>query len=78
MQEFEKWLYENQLLKLKSSRDVCSRLKRVMNILNIEEINEHTIQKLNTNDDFNTFSASVKSQLRRAVKLYLKFVDNLH
>lgn len=76
MQEFEKWLYENQLLKLRSSRDVCSRLKRVVNILNIEEINEQTIQKLNTNDEFNTFSISVKSQLRRAVKLYLKFMNN--
>lgn len=76
MQEFEKWLYENQLLKLRSSRDVCSRLKRVMNILNLEEINEQTIQKLNTNDEFNTFSVSVKSQLRRAVKLYLKFINN--
>lgn len=76
MQEFEKWLYENQLFKLRSSRDVCSRLKRVMNILNLEEVNEQTIQNLNTNDEFNTFSVSVKSQLRRAVKLYLKFVNN--
>lgn len=78
MQEFEKWLSENQLLKLRSSRDVCSRLKRVMNILNLEEINEETIQKLNTNDEFNRFSVSVKSQLRRAVKLYLKFINNEH
>ena len=64
------------LFKLRSSRDVCSRLKRVMNIFNLEEVNEQTIQNLNTNDEFNTFSVSVKSQLRRAVKLYLKFVNN--
>lgn len=47
-----------------------------MNIFNLEEVNEQTIQNLNTNDEFNTFSVSVKSQLRRAVKLYLKFVNN--
>lgn len=45
MQEFKKWLYEDQSLNIRSSGDVCSRLRRVMNILNIEEINEQTIQK---------------------------------
>lgn len=33
-------------------------------------------KKLNANDKFNTFSISVKFQLRQAVKLYLKFVND--
>lgn len=75
MGDFEKWLCEKQSLKVRSARDVCSRLKRIKYILQTEDITEESLEELQQNFIFKTLSVSVKSQLKRAIRLYLKFIS---
>ena len=70
---FNKWLTENQGMTVRSSRDVISRCKRVNKITGQDEITELTIEIINNNEEFLEKSMFVKSQLRRAVALYLAF-----
>ncbi len=70
---FKDWLIEKKMLKNRSAQDVESRLKRVKNLLEIKRVNENTLKNLNNNEVFLTFTTSIRSQLRRSVKLYLEF-----
>ncbi len=71
--DFLKWLLEEKKLSQRAAKDVVSRCKRVCKILNTNEIEDSTIEKLNTNLEFAEMSMSVKSQLRRASKLWIEF-----
>ena len=57
----------------RSAKDVVSRCGRVSRMLAIEEINEKAISSLIEYSDFQNSSTFVKSQLKRAVSLYLEF-----
>lgn len=71
--KFWQWLIDKKKMEKRSARDVVSRLKRIKNILGTEEIQTETIRKLDSNEEFLKCSISVKSQLRRAVGLYIEF-----
>ena len=70
---FKDWLIKKKMLKNRSAQDVESRLKRVKSLLGIKTINENSLKKLNNNEVFLSLTTSIRSQLRRSVKLYLEF-----
>lgn len=61
---------------MRASHDATSRLKRVQTVLGIKNIPTDVVQKLECNEEFNTLTISVKSQLRRTARLYLEFMEN--
>ena len=50
-------------------------MKRVKSLIEKSEIDLDTIKELETKEKFNVLSVSVKSQLRRAVRLYCEYCD---
>lgn len=70
---FLKWLIEEKNLSNRAAKDVVSRCKRICKMLNTDDIKNSTIGALNTNTEFSEKSMFVKSQLRRASKLWIEF-----
>lgn len=70
---FEEWMINKKGYSWKSAHDVISRQKRVRNILSIQTFNTRTIDALEKNIAFKKLSMSVKSQLRKCVRLFLEF-----
>lgn len=69
---FKTWLSENTSYSSAVIRDTASRMKRADSILewNGEETYSFYLEKA---PNYQTLSVSVRSQLRKAVKLYSKF-----
>lgn len=75
--EFKTWIKNNNLAKGKVVSDIASRAKRVAKIINIfssDDLNM-LIAKLQEAEDFQKLSPSVKSQLKKAIKLYIQFTN---
>lgn len=74
-QEFYEWLKCNRGMGDRSSKDVISRLKRVVKISNLNSNNLEmlTINNLESSKDYSCLSIYIKSQLKRAVILYNEF-----
>lgn len=70
---FLNWLLNERKLSQRGAKDVVSRCKRICNMLGIENIDIATIDKLNRNTDFLKNSMFIKSQLRRALTLWIEF-----
>ncbi|WP_407559611.1 hypothetical protein [Vibrio parahaemolyticus] len=75
---FSEWLNTKKGLQTNSSRDVVSRLKRCRTLLPqnivIEDIPaDEVILYLERNDNFKHMSVTVRSQIKRAVKLYIEY-----
>ncbi len=75
MEEFKNWQQECKNISYKVSMDNASRVKRVLSILCIDNITQCSLSDLEANDSFKALSVSVKSQMRRAVRLYIEYVD---
>lgn len=73
--DFINWLIEEKHMGQKSAHDYSSRLKRVITFISTEQISDQTIDELDKNDSFKSLSMSVKSQMRRTVRLYLEFLN---
>lgn len=73
MKEFVNWLIVKKNYTTKSAHDVQSRLKRVQTIVRNQDIVDNTIAFLEKEGDFQCLTVSVKSQLRRTVRLYLQY-----
>ena len=73
--EFREWLIKEKQYSDKSSRDVQSRLKRAVLLSGEKEITSEILAKLEANTAFKELSLSVKSQIRRAVKLYHEYLS---
>lgn len=73
--EFQRWLEEERGMGFHSSKDVISRARRVLKTIGNKDIDESTMEKLVDSDVFRGYSMSVKSQLKRAVTLYLEYVS---
>jgi hypothetical protein len=74
-QEFSNWLKSDKLFTDASASDVCSRLRRVVSIcpMNLDADLDSNLFALGQKKEFKGLSASVKSQLKRSVKLYKEF-----
>jgi len=73
MQEFITWLKTDKAMSERAAHDVCSRLKRVYKLLDVEEVSPNSIEHLNGISEFTVLSMFIKSQLKRAVHLKLEY-----
>lgn len=75
-QEFSSWLKLNKGFTDAVVKDVASRLKRAQSLcdMNWKADSASNVFSLSQSDGFGDLSVSVKSQLRRAVKLYVEFL----
>lgn len=74
--EFKKWLKETQTYTDVSIKDIISRLRRANNILGFQNEDVYLF-RLEQCDRFQTLSVSVKSQIRKSVKLYFQFLNEM-
>lgn len=70
---FSEWLKNSKHFSERSVRDVVSRCKRVSKIVEQDDINNQTTELLIESESFNAMSVYIKSQLKRAIALYLEF-----
>ena len=70
---FDTWLKDEKGMNERSASDAASRLRRVLNITKEKEVTTETLDKLNSSKSFLSLSQCVKSQLRRAVALYIEY-----
>lgn len=67
------WLVNEKKMGVRSAKDVLSRCGRVYRMLGVDFIDGNTLESLLKNEDFMACSMFIKSQLKRAVSLYLEF-----
>ncbi|MFC5702739.1 hypothetical protein ACFPVX_15665 [Cohnella faecalis] len=73
--QFDEWLKGKFGYAEKSARDIRSRVKRAKYLVDVSAklSDEEVIFKLSQHPEFKDFSVSVKSQLKRGVKLYREY-----
>lgn len=71
--EFRKWLDEKTKYTKATKSNIVSRLKRADGIIPIV-VEDVYIFNLSNQTEFQNMSVSVKSQIRRAIRLYLEFM----
>lgn len=76
--KFSEWLTSEKNMSVRSAKDVVCRCGRVCRILNADSIDGNTLQNLLNNDKFAEGSMFIKSQLKRAVTLYLEFEKSIN
>lgn len=72
---FKQWLSENTTYSHEVINDMASRMKRADNLLEFYN-DEIYLFYLEKQDNFKQLSISVRSQVRKSVKLYLSFQQN--
>lgn len=72
---FVKWLIKEKGITEKSARDINCRLGRVLRIIDTSKLpkEEVAISKLETSPDYADMTLSIKSQLKRSIRLYSEF-----
>lgn len=70
---FIEWLSTEKSMGVRSAKDVVSRCGRVCRLLGIDGIEEDAVALLMDNDEFCSKSTFIRSQLKRAVSLYIEF-----
>lgn len=78
MNDFRTWLLLNTKLNKKSMSDVISRLRRASQFIDVfkQKDGDELLFKLGRKPKFKELEVSVKSQLRRAVRLYKQYEKN--
>ena len=71
--EFRRWLDEKTKYTKATKSNIVSRLKRADGIIPIV-VEDVYIFNLSNQTEFQNMSVSVKSQIRRAIRLYLEFM----
>mgnify|MGYP006945592927 CR=1 FL=1 len=72
--EFKEWLFQKNKYTDASIKDIISRLRRANNILNFQKEDIYLF-RLNKCEEFQKASVSVKSQIRRSVRLYFQYLE---
>lgn len=76
-EQFKTWLEENTQYSPRTISDVLSRISRCLSIYQPEGTpDEMYLYHLDRCSSFSSLSTNVKSQLRRAMKLYIEFLEN--
>ncbi|HZJ78747.1 MAG TPA: hypothetical protein VFD52_08125 [Clostridia bacterium] len=73
MDDFFQWLIDEKHMSVRSAKDVLSRRGRIYRMLNIEELDDYSINKLANCNQFQESSIFIKSQLKRTVTLCLEY-----
>lgn len=76
--DFVAWLQKEKKLSKKSAYDVKSRLGRALIMTTEKEATKESICILEGDEVFKSLSISVKSHLRRAVRLYLEYKERVN
>ncbi len=72
---FSKWLIHSQKYSERSASDILSRVRRASKICDFEGApDEFYIYALQQKDEYNNLSTSVRSQIKRALILYNKYI----
>lgn len=71
---FKEWLDKNTVFKNTTKSNIVSRLKRADDILPLKE-EQIYLFNLSQEEEFRNLTVSVKSQIRRAIKLYFQFLE---
>lgn len=71
--EFNTWLNENTTYTKLTKSNILSRLRRANKMLPIVDEPIYLFQ-LSQLEEFQSLSTSVKSQIRRSIKLYLAYI----
>jgi len=71
---FKEWLAENTEFKKTTKSNIVSRLKRADDILPLKE-EQIYLFNLSQEKEFQSLTVSVKSQVRRAIKLYFQYLE---
>lgn len=74
--KFRRWLCEKNTYKDVSIKDIISRLRRANNILAFQNENVYLF-RLEQCEEFKKVSVSVKSQIRRAIRLYFQYLEEV-
>ena len=72
---FKQWLQMEKKMSGRSATDVISRCKRIHRMTQKDRIDDNTIGLLLEMESYSGMSSFVKSQLKRAAKLYLEFAE---
>lgn len=75
-EEFKKWLMQKNKYTDASIKDILSRLRRANNILTFQN-DDIYLFKLNQCEEFQKTSVFVKSQIRRSVRLYFQYLNEM-
>ena len=77
LDEFKVWLIGYKNYSTRVSSNIASRLRRVVKLLGKTSVRptgpDLLISELNKSEEFQAFSYSIKSQLRKSVKLYAEY-----
>jgi hypothetical protein len=75
LEDFRKWLGTHASLYDRSARDNISRLKRAATLVDLTRAKpaDELLLKLNRNSAFQSLTETVRSQIRRALRLYCAF-----
>ena len=76
-QNFSEWLRAQKGYSDRSISDVFSRLNRVSNLLPNHELNQYLIADLEQLQEFNNLTVAVKSQIRKAIRLKLTYLQHM-
>ena len=76
MTDFKSWLAKKNSFPIKVCTDIASRLNRAKGIVDIEKYKDvdEALFHLSTKAAFKSLTVSVRSQVRRSVKLYMEFM----
>mgnify|MGYP004711980779 CR=1 FL=1 len=72
-QYFYEWLKNDKGMSERSSKDVVSRLKRVIRMTGLTDINNIKPATIEQSKEYTQLSTFIKSQLKRSVVLYNEF-----
>jgi hypothetical protein len=77
--KFREWLIEKKHFGVKSTNDIISRIKRAGKLIKVTDDvdSEKIINKLENIKEFQHMSLSVKSQLKRAIRLKTDYQKTL-
>jgi hypothetical protein len=75
---FKQWISQTHGYTDKTVRDVVSRLNRVRKLVKLtaNDSQESILDMLEKNNKFKSCGYSVKSQLRKSVKLHFEFLES--
>ncbi|MFC2001239.1 hypothetical protein ACFLUZ_01895 [Chloroflexota bacterium] len=76
--DFQTWLSKEVNLSPKSARDVVSRYNRALRLTVVKQSQdvEDMIDMLTQQQDFKNLSPSIRSQIKRALRLHSSFVGS--
>jgi len=75
-ERFASWLISEKEYKKRSANDVLSRLKRADGVCSLTEPDDRYVFDLEHTEKFATLSPAVRSQVRKAVRLYSEFHES--